>query len=444
MKKLLKCVLGALLSAMLLCGGMPLAPASAAELYSDVMSDLSADADFDPSDYPSDASDYSLDVIQIAESEDGELFLYVYRPSAGNGSDFLATSVNIATSEIKSGGSPKNYKLRLLSTKGVFDKYLAEGFELEDKSVRCYDIPSVFRAWDGAVDAAPPAGEKVREVSYEVGKLFNAISTDGTVLYGCLKTDVVTITQKHVGFVQYNDGFLLFNGSCQSHFVAFDTDRDIDFLYEADIYFTSQEYRYGWNYVPNIYDMEHQVQEWREDGPLEDKYVTLTYLDRGEYVRPGWIGPDGIGFGRKYVWNRIEAVDDFKKDVHLTEEATNTLEGMKWVLRFYETPFEFYAAQNTYSESGVNVADVTILRLKFETEGVVYNLGVVDNKQTGSGRPDNIPWLEEATEWAWWKWCLIAAAVCIVLLIVFVPLERQLNDFERGDPLNNIGKGGRL
>ena len=36
------------------------------------------------------------------------------------------------------------------------------------------------------------------------------------------------------------------------------------------------------------------------------------------------------------------------------------------------------------------VGDVTILRLKFETDGIVYNLGVIDNKQTGSNQPSNV------------------------------------------------------
>ena len=35
------------------------------------------------------------------------------------------------------------------------------------------------------------------------------------------------------------------------------------------------------------------------------------------------------------------------------------------------------------------ISNVSILRLKFETDGVVYNLGVVDNKQTGDTLPDN-------------------------------------------------------
>ena len=37
------------------------------------------------------------------------------------------------------------------------------------------------------------------------------------------------------------------------------------------------------------------------------------------------------------------------------------------------------------------VGDVTILRLKFVTDGITYNLGVIDNKQTGGRDPSNKP-----------------------------------------------------
>ena len=37
------------------------------------------------------------------------------------------------------------------------------------------------------------------------------------------------------------------------------------------------------------------------------------------------------------------------------------------------------------------VGDVTILRLKFVTDGITYNLGVIDNKQTGGRDPSNEP-----------------------------------------------------
>ena len=61
---------------------------------------------------------------------------------------------------------------------------------------------------------------------------------------------------------------------------------------------------------------------------------------------------------------------------------------MKWVLRFAETEYTSSASAYVYVQNGTRISDVTILRLKFETDGVVYNLGVVDNKQTSSTTPD--------------------------------------------------------
>ena len=57
----------------------------------------------------------------------------------------------------------------------------------------------------------------------------------------------------------------------------------------------------------------------------------------------------------------------------------------------------FVQNSNSFREESTKVSDVTILRLKFETDGVVYNLGVVDNKQSpGEGQqPDN----ENTNEW---------------------------------------------
>ena len=56
--------------------------------YSGVLDDLQKDDSFDESHYPAIADDYSLKLIQIAESVDGELFLYVYQPSGKPNSKF--------------------------------------------------------------------------------------------------------------------------------------------------------------------------------------------------------------------------------------------------------------------------------------------------------------------------------------------------------------------
>lgn len=55
--------------------------ASAASAYSNVLTDLMQDESFDTSAYPVNNSDYSISVIQIAESASKELLVYVYQPA---------------------------------------------------------------------------------------------------------------------------------------------------------------------------------------------------------------------------------------------------------------------------------------------------------------------------------------------------------------------------
>ena len=63
--------------------------------YTYVMDDLKADSSFKESDFPEDESNHMLDVFQIAESANGELFVYVYQPSNAT-KDIIATSINIS------------------------------------------------------------------------------------------------------------------------------------------------------------------------------------------------------------------------------------------------------------------------------------------------------------------------------------------------------------
>ena len=75
------------------------------------------------------------------------------------------------------------------------------------------------------------------------------------------------------------------------------------------------------------------------------------------------------------------------------------------------------------------VSDVIILRLKFETDGKIYNLGVIDNKQTGDGIPDNERKDPDILWWViyylvWFGFIIIAVVIVIaavMLLISFSP-----------------------
>lgn len=366
----------------------PLVARAESITYSGVMEDLKKDTSFNPGNYPTKADDYSLQIIQLAESSDKELFVYVYQPS-GKVKDFKASSINISTT-INDSISYLNYKLELLNSNGVFYKYKVSGLTVKDESVRYYAISSIYRPFDESIDKQASGGNTVTEVNYAVNKQYCFGEINGKPYVNCVDIETIVVTDKFVGFVRYPDGFKLYVGACDSHFVAFNTNKPMDKLLEADVYYTTQEYSSSWAAF---------VGENETFGDKADKYAYLKYTDKVEHTGGGW-------FAGTYKWDRIQTVDDFIKnedreqifsgaiiDVKvsskLTDAALNELKGKKWVLRFTETDYSMWTGQGSYGTFSTIVGDVTILRLKFETDGITYNLGVIDNKQSGSKDPSN-------------------------------------------------------
>ncbi len=362
---------------------------------SGVLEDLSKDVSFNTENYPSNAKDYSLSVMQLAESTDKELFIYVYQPS---GDKVRASSINISTT-INDEISFFNYPLELLNFEGTLFKYKVMNFEVKKDPVRYYAISSIYRPFDAGIGDEKSGNNTINEVNYAVNRQYCFGEINGKPYINCIDIETIVVTDKFVGFVRYPDGFKLFTGAgaCDSHFVAFNTDKKIDKLFEADVYYTTQKVSYDF---------------FTEDSPFSikfgdsktDNYTYLKYTDKVEHTGGGF-------FAGTYKWDRIQSVDDFiktedrttvyygavlnsKVSSKLTDEALNELKDKKWVLRFTETsynksPRSGMGAATYYHAGTTMVGNVTILRLKFETDGITYNLGVIDNKQTGSTEPSN-------------------------------------------------------
>lgn len=357
---------------MLLCSATAF-PVYAESKYTDVLADLQSDPSFDASAYPVNAANHALDVIQVAESDARELFVYVYRPYADT-KDLPATTIRISQSP-QSAPTPKDYPLERLSTVGTLEKYLVKDFTLKPDALRYYDVICIFRAWDSDYDSASGNDNTVSEVACEVAKFFTASTVDGKVSYTCVGSEVITVTDKYCGFVRYNNGFNLYVDKCDAWYVAFSTDRDIDYLYDADVAWIEQSR--SWSFVPGSGESEKL-------GEPEPKDMTLSDKDTAE--NPA----DGL-FGKKYKWKRIESVKTFIANEQLDDETKTALEGKQWVLRFVETPYTLSSlGMGATRETSTIVSDVTILRLHFRTGLKTYNLGVVDNKQSGDWQnPDN-------------------------------------------------------
>lgn len=370
------------------CANFGIAFAEEATTYSGVLDDLQKDENFKVEDYPKDSNDNSLKVIQIAESENDELFVYVYQPS-GSVKDFKASSISISTA-INDNISFLDYSLEFINSDDVFYKYKVVDFLVKtEDAIRYYEISTIRRPFDEIFDKPASDGNVITEVPFSVSKCYSFGEVNGNPYVNCVDIETIVITDKFVGFVRYKDGFKLYSSACDSHFVAFNTDRPIDKLLEADVYYTMQDY--SWAFVP----MGGQSETFKEKT---SGYAYLTHTSKGEYEGSGL-------FAGSYSWDRIETVDDFlasenRDEVYngavldttigskMTDEALNELKGKKWVLRFLETDYSYYSFSTGSSSSfSTVVGDVTILRLKFVTNGIVYNLGTIDNKQTGSKDP---------------------------------------------------------
>lgn len=394
--------------------------------YTSVMDDLQIDETFNVSDFPADSSDYSVKIIQIAETSDGDLFIYTYQPCQYT-RYIVATSINMALSESVTG--TRLYDLELLSSSGVFCKYLVKDYSVTNKEIRYYNISTIYRPFDRHIDGNADNDNVKNEIAYAVGQFWTVKNIDNTVSYEMTATEVLKITSQMIGFRRYDDGFQWAGTkSCDAHFLLFNCDHKIDYLISADISFYTQSYK-------------AVAGSGTEYGSKIPQTAYLRYDDE--------VSNDGSGWGgEKEHWQRMSSTAEFMKDIQLTDEEVKEFKKYDWVLNFYETeykceaggkdvlitallPFGFiWTIVNACTTTGTIVSDVTLLRLEFNCNGEIYNLGVVGDKQTGSGKPSNS--LADVGFWAYIWNCLknfftgnasvIESAVAITVIIVAVVL----------------------
>ncbi len=445
-----------LLAVTALIGGWGYSPAFAdTSADTSVLEDLQRDSSFNVNDYPYKEKDYSIKVIQIAESEGGELFVYTYQPSQKT-TYLVASSINIAKQENNSlEMSFPNYALTLISCDGVFCKYRVEGFELEKTAIRYYNISNILRPFEYLLDKLPSVGSE-SEVPNAVGQLWTARTVGDSVEYGNTVSDVVTITKKYVGYLDYLDGITtegapgIYGNIMAQHtirnFVAFSADRPIDQLKQVELQYALAEcsYEYCANVWHAVGDDSHGYKDYlnRTQGtPVTQDPVIISADEKDENALHGW-------FGHKYKWDKIQSTADFlaeqnNQNYELTNTAgVNSIEGTQWVLNFYKenstVTGKANVADNHLYCNYKKVSDVIILRLMFEYDGETYNLGVVDSKMTGDDKPLNspAPLVEPLPEWAI---ALIIVGVVLLIIVALVVLAIVFPVF--GQILKALGKG---
>ena len=393
-------------------------PTSAASQYSSPLEDLESAGNFDVSDYPDIPTDYSLQVIALAESVDGELYVYVYQPSAAT-KLLTATSITLDVPLNDDSRNFRIYSLTLLGTQGVFHKYRVNSLTLRETPMRKYSVSEIFRAFDSSIDVAPENDNTISEKAYPVGKMWTLRDSGSSVSTEVVYEDVIDVTEKHIGYVKYNkdslvNDFLGYSHQIHSHYIAFSTDRPIDSISEIDVYFKTQSV--------DTYP-EANAGLWTETirGDKIDTYKTWTASDVLE-INTSQFYPE------HYKYKRIQSVAAFREMENKDITNESVLEGKEWILRFYETIWSDTLSTTgdqggigTYTGSAhhTEVTDVALLRIEYIYDGVVYNLGVVDDMQTGSKNPDGSHDYVEDEDW-WQKIMMVLMLLVLLWALTFL------------------------
>lgn len=363
------------------CANFGIAFAEEATTYSGVLDDLQKDENFKVEDYPKDSNDNSLKVIQIAESENDELFLYVYQP-AGN---IEATSINISQEETPDVSDTHNRKLTLIDKHETLFKYKVEDVVVKANLERYYEIASIFRAWNKRLDEENEHEDNTtEEVSYEVGQMWKATDVGDSVVYSMTTIETIKILNPYVNYVSYDQGFYWWSSSTDSvysHYVAFTTDKKMDDLLKASVYFESRGVRMSYGVYTYSEPVSHELVIAKEQNVSSTNSAKL--------------------YSEDYNYSRIVKTADFvsNEDKKLDTKAKTALSDTTWVLRFWETVLTMSGKVDHIVIDSTQVTNVTILRLEFETDGVVYSLGTVMNKVTSDNQPLNPPDVSADDPW---------------------------------------------
>ena len=276
--------------------------------------------------------------------------------------------------------------LTLVSTSGVFDKYLVEGYKVSDEAYRYYNIVAIYREFNANIDTNLDGADSV-EKAIGVGQQWCAYYLNDTLVYEMGTFETLDIVVQYTGSLTFSEGITIGNifGSFtwgHSWFVAFNVeDYVVEHIYDAKLSYSVR----SMTRVSGV----GASGEWSY-GEFEHKEVWLKDTDTASYNGGGL-------FAKEYSWNRISSSEDFianaeAQDVTISEECKSKLEESQWVFAFVETEKDEYYSEGSMVTIQRDIDDVTILTLHFvDINHKIYNLGVVgdrvnpDNESDGYG-----------------------------------------------------------
>lgn len=396
----------------------------AATSSSEVLADLRKDPDFDETEYPYVKDDYGLHVIQIGESSNKELFVYVYQPCHDT-YDLKGTKISISYgySLNGSGLSPNLYNLSLVSTSGTLDKYYVEGFTVPNDGDRYYNIVEIFRIIDTEIDGEQDPTNPKTDKAYPVGQQWYVCDLNDSKHYEMNTFNTLEVETVHSGNLTFSDGFTL------SDFISRDYPVDCWFYcFNIEDYIATRIYDATLNY--SICDVEEIRFPSGNSNFNKSNYnynLTIQLNNKEDKIDVMTFVPSGFG-APSFSWYRILSSSSFistaeKQGATIDSTVREKILSSQWVFTFLETKRTniYGPTKDTFYYS--EVYDVGLLQLSFQDiSGKYYDLGVVndlsdpDNISDGGSTTD----LLKAFEEFWNMFVKIILALAGVALIVLL------------------------
>ena len=348
--------------------------------------------------YLSDTTNIFIGMAQRYDSS-GKLRTYVYMNYIGSTEDALKISISTSTKDDKDNitESHSTYDLSYVNNDSTWVKYEVMGLPNLDFTTRRYNI-------SGISNGTTPL------LSMNETYIFHGLSNDSIEVFN-QEIETITITEKEVRFFCYGedsqwfefwgiDGLLGHDKKyTDAWYIFFNTDKPMDDLLEIEI--TYQPYDYHVQFLGGCqmsYPITDEVLQDRIDNADTkdfDEETTRTYGEQTVVtITPGktkvsattnWWG------GYETAYQELDNIMDLREyEAKGTEENpfvfTEQAEKYTWGVNFLNT--EKYSEHKSISMmgnsvttclvDGTGVRNTAILRLKYETNGVVRNAYAVD------------------------------------------------------------------
>lgn len=315
--------------------------------------------------------------------------------------DGLCVSISTAVSDANYNitESFTNYDLRYVNHESTWYKFEILGLPNIDKTTRRYNIAEII-----AKDAQTSLNFYVEETY-----IFHGIENDRIEVFN-QEVETITITDKEVKFYCYGDGETLFFRETNimqpndiytdAWYIFFNTDKKMDQLLEVELTYQQYNYHFYQTMLGVIKDdevTEAAIEEMKNANSIflsdfNSGRSYVNYLDKEVsvispgttkvgYTDKGWFGSydtyyeelDNIMDLRAY---KAQSGDEFVFSDYADKYA--------WGVHFKDTSrsFEDWATSNLDLASnldGCGMSDVAILRLKFQTNGIVKNCYAIDD-----------------------------------------------------------------